>query len=312
MNNQPDIISPVTGKAGVKPFNSIDVKDIIRLYRQEHDLDVSEYFIGMDTVPIMECQATGYRFYYPSTVAGNAVFYEHFQQKNINNEDWYRKWGYDYQLAYDNIEKNESVLDIGCGTGEFLKKIREKTGNAVGLELNSVAYDKCIKAGLTVYNETIQAYAANNRGKYDVVCIFQVLEHVYDIKDFLDAALKALKPGGKLVIGVPNNEPYFQGYDKHSTLNLPPHHVGLWNKKALSNLQGCFGIRMEKLVYDKKGGLVADAYYRAKYSLGITTEYRRHSRTEKIKLMLLSPFMLPLSIFGGMHSGFVAALYRKS
>jgi hypothetical protein len=42
MHNQTDIISTVTGKAGVKPFNSIDVKDIIRLYRQEHDLVVSE------------------------------------------------------------------------------------------------------------------------------------------------------------------------------------------------------------------------------------------------------------------------------
>ena len=314
-NNTETILSPVTQKPGTRVFDTIRTGDIIKLYKDDYDIDVSDYFTGLDAVPIIECVTTGYRFYYPPTTEGSGTFYEHFQKKNIDNENWYRKWGYDYQFAYDNINKDEKVLDVGCGTGEFLKRIREKTANAYGLELNSVAWEKCKASGLTVYNETIQAHADKNPGAYDVVCIFQVLEHVYDIRGFLDAAIKALKKGGKLVIGVPNNEPYLQGYDKYSTLNLPPHHMGMWNQKALRNIQSHFDIQLQAVTYDAKPRWTVDAYFRAKTWWNIKTPLRKHSFIEKLKLWLAAPVSVPVSIFqrlgGRKSSAFVAALYKK-
>ncbi len=316
MTTTETITSPITEQKDTRLFDKVEVEEILKLYKYDFKMDVSQYFKGLDAISIIECKATGYRFYYPPSTIGGGAFYEEFQEKNnVQNIDCYRTWGYDYQFAYDNIDKNELVLDLGCGAGAFLKKIKDKTPNAFGLELNSVACKTCNAAGLTVYNESIQEHAANNPGKYDVVCIFQVLEHVYEIKGFLEAAVKALRKGGKLIIGVPNNEPYFQGYDKYTSANLPPHHMGLWNKRSLTNIQSYFNIRLKKVSYDKKPQWLHDAYFRAKYWWGIKTNLKQHSLLEKIKIGLLAPISVPVSLYwhlkGRKNCGFIVAMYEK-
>ncbi len=68
--------------------------------------------------------------------------------------------------------------------------------------------------------------------------------------DFIKNSLLALKPNGKLIIGVPNNNPYLFVNDKYHTLNLPPHHAGLWNKKSLKSLEQLFNIKLVSLQYE--------------------------------------------------------------
>ena len=68
--------------------------------------------------------------------------------------------------------------------------------------------------------------------------------------DFIKDSLLALKPNGKLIIGVPNNNPFLFVNDKYHTLNLPPHHAGLWNKKSLKSLEQIFNIELVSLQYE--------------------------------------------------------------
>jgi 2-polyprenyl-3-methyl-5-hydroxy-6-metoxy-1,4-benzoquinol methylase len=69
---------------------------------------------------------------------------------------------------------------------------------------------------------------------YDAVCLFQVLEHMHDISGFFKHVRAFIKPQGKLIISVPNNNPYLYVNDKLHTLNLPPHHMGLWTGSSLT------------------------------------------------------------------------------
>jgi SAM-dependent methyltransferase len=75
---------------------------------------------------------------------------------------------------------------------EFLTKAAEKAGAVYGLELNQKAVAVCRDKGLDVENEMIADHAAKRNEYYDVVCMFQVLEHIYDIQSFLQDSLKAL------------------------------------------------------------------------------------------------------------------------
>jgi 2-polyprenyl-3-methyl-5-hydroxy-6-metoxy-1,4-benzoquinol methylase len=142
------------------------------------------------------------------------------------------------------------ILDIGCGKGAFLKKVQDKVASCVGLEFNDQAIEKAKKSGLDVRKEMIEDHAAANPEHYDLICFFQVLEHINEVKSFLDAAIKALKPGGLLIIGVPNSDPWLLKYDKYHTLNLPPHHAGLWNKSVFQTFEQYFPLQLKSIGYE--------------------------------------------------------------
>ena len=305
-------LSPITKKNNTTLVDTFRSRDIIQLYREQVGIDTAHFFPTSE-FNIFRCGDTGYRFYYPEGMDGDGKFYAALQEKL--GGDYYHAWKFENQMALDAISPRDRVLDIGCGTGNFLTRAKEKALAVTGLELNQKAVETCRQKGLEVHNEMIQVHAATHEGAYDVVCMFQVLEHIYDVKSFLEAALKVLKKGGCLVIGVPNNEPYFLGYDRYCTLNLPPHHMGLWNKEVFERLSGQFDLALEEVRYDCKGRVLAEAYVRAKYLAGIRSLPGQHSTAEKLKIAGYALYTVPLTLFKkitkGINGSHIAVRFRK-
>jgi 2-polyprenyl-3-methyl-5-hydroxy-6-metoxy-1,4-benzoquinol methylase len=309
-------ISPFTQKHPSVWVDSIDSKDIIQLYKDQLGYDVSNYFKKIPKVDVYQCTATFGRFYYPFTLEGDGIFYADLQKiKESEGGDYYRHWEYDHRFAYDHIKEGEKMLEIGCGTGSFLEKMKTKTDQLFGLELNREAVKVCQNKGLKVYEELIQSHAKSKKEFYDVVCVFQVLEHVTAVKEFIDASLEVLKKGGKLIFGVPNNEPYFQRFDKYATLNLPPHHMMLFDKRVFMNLPHHFPMELVKTSYDTPGRVKADAYLRAKRWLNIKSLPQHHTIFEKVKMVSLAPAAVPLSILkhikGGIPGAYIVVMFEK-
>ncbi len=230
--------SPVTYSENVEEIDKIPAKEIIDLYRNNLQMETGEFFKDIEFVQVLQCKDSGYRFYYPATIFGDANFYEELQKKSF----YYNQIHWEHLTAKKYIRQTDSVLEVGCGLGFFLKNLSDSGIQAVGLELNPKAIAVCHEKKLNAINELIEEHSNKNPEKYDVVCAFQVLEHIYDIKSFIDGCCKALKPGGKLIFAVPNNNPYFLKYDKMHTLNLPPHHSGLWNKETFNSLPEFFPV----------------------------------------------------------------------
>ncbi|MEI7472769.1 MAG: class I SAM-dependent methyltransferase [Chitinophagaceae bacterium] len=305
-------VSPVTHSGTTFLTDTFQSQDVIQLYREQFGIEVAHFF-PTKTFSIYQCSQTGYRFYYPAGMDGDGAFYATLQEKF--GDAYYHDWKFENQLAFDHIKKGDKVLDIGCGVGKFLVKAAEKAGEVCGLELNQKAVELCRNKGLNVENEMIADHAAKREGYYDVVCMFQVLEHIYDIKSFLQDSLKVLRKGGKIVIGVPNSEPYFKSYDKYCTLNLPPHHMGLWNKAVFEQLALLFNLKMQEVVYDEKGAIKGEAYLHAKYIGKIKSPAGLHSSADKIKMVLLGLITVPLAIIKKMTTGIngshIAVLFEK-
>ena len=303
--------SPVIKSAETKVVDKVSVSRIINLYNQLWHIDVSRFFKNIDELEVRECQKTGYRFYYPFSVVGDDKFYEHLHLSG----GYYRPWSYDHQLALDTINKDQAVLEIGCGSGMLLERIHEKTTNLHGLEFHEAAVNKCRSKGFSASTDSIEIHALTKANFYDVVCAMQVLEHVTDVDSFLRNTVSVLKPGGKLVIGVPNNEPYFRRFDKYEMMNLPPHHIGLWNPKAFRSIQDIFGIRIEKIFTTGEARVLVDAYLRARHWLGIQAQMPHHSMGEKIKMAVLGTVTVPMSLVkklsGGIPGGYLGVVFIK-
>ncbi len=306
-------LSPVTAVRDTSLVETFLGKDIIALYKRQLDMDVSAFFREKATFFLYRCNQTGYRFYGPEGMDGDGNFYGTLQQKLADG--YYHEWKFENQLAYDAMQAGDRVLDIGCGVGNFLSEIGDKASEACGLELNKKAVEVCRQKNLQVYNELIEEHAVTREGYYDMVCMFQVLEHIYDVKGFLENAIKVLKPGGKLVIGVPNNEPYFLGYDKYCTLNLPPHHMGLWNRDVFEKTAPVFGLKLRDVRYDIKGKISTQAYLHAKYLLNIKSIGGQHTTVEKIKMLLMGAITVPAAIIKkitrGINGSHIAVVFEK-
>lgn len=119
----------------------------------------------------------------------STVFESRYRQY-VNNIKSYRQGG--------------RLLDVGCNIGLFLKVAREEGFEVTGVELNQgcAEYGKN-HFGLNIHSEYLEIvnFPAEN---FDVVTLFDVLEHVPDLHGFLREVGRVLKPGGLIVVQSPN------------------------------------------------------------------------------------------------------------
>jgi SAM-dependent methyltransferase len=229
----------------VRLVKQIKPSFIIDAYRR-FNVDVSGYFTDIPTVDVYECVQTGYRFYHPLRLAGGEDLY-----RQLETISWYyMDWKWEHQVALDHLAANSRVLEVGCARGGFLRQCHRQGHEVMGLELNAEALSHAISAGLNVAHMTIEDFAKAKRPSFDAVCSFQVLEHIPDCHCFIKHCLAALKPGGRLILSVPNNDAFMLKSDPVQTLNMPPHHMGLWTPNAMVSLGFLFEMQLEKLEFE--------------------------------------------------------------
>ena len=96
-----------------------------------------------------------------------------------------------------------SVLDVGCGTGETLEAFAERGWDAVGVEPVPDAAAFAAARGVRVVNALLEDAGLPERA-YDVVSAMHVLEHLADSVAFLRLLARRARPGGHVVVEVPN------------------------------------------------------------------------------------------------------------
>ena len=101
--------------------------------------------------------------------------------------------------------KAKSILDIGSGSGFFLKRAKEKGWTIHGVEPNKTASNHSEKIGIPVINDFFQNVEIENMKKYDAINLFDVLEHVNNPTELLKKCHRLLKSRGIVVIEVPND-----------------------------------------------------------------------------------------------------------
>lgn len=219
--------SPLTGRDAPLTL-SIPSSRLVKAYRDIYGYDAQRYFVDIPEVGLYRC-ASGFGFYYPFSLVGDESLYQ-----RLETFDWnYKEDKWEHQAALPHVQAGQRVLDVGCGEGNFLAKAQGTGAMAFGIELNRKAAAIASAKGIHVYEELLHSHQAVDF--YDVVTSFQVLEHVADPVAFIQGCIRVLRPGGTLVIGVPNDDSFLR-FDPTNYLNQPPHHMGLWNRSSLSTL----------------------------------------------------------------------------
>ena len=217
--------------------------ECLKMYRHLYqsvpaDLEVVDY-------EIRQCDACKLVFANPMK-AGSQSFYTWVTGHDnyyptVNSPRW--EWGEIKSYVRDN--NVSTLLEVGCGTGEFLEYLRLDTKvEAVGLDTTTSSYDVCISKGLKAYNESLEKYILGHTEKYDLVVAFHLLEHVEDPLNLVTDMMKLLNNGGKCMLSFPYSDTRL---DKCFTTanNMPPHHVTRWELPAIKALAEAVNANLE-------------------------------------------------------------------
>lgn len=277
--SDPKAKSPLTGGAATY-LKTIPFESLASLYRSKLDFDLFPFQNGVEETHLFRCAETSYQFFSPAEIMGTPDFYEALYGDGRNTSWAYQDSKWEYEIAASFVINEAKVLDVGSGAGQFLSTLEKITDHRAGLETNPLGRKAAADAGIFSLDETVEVHATKKPEFYDVVTAIQVLEHVYDVRSFLDGCCPLLKPGGVLVISVPNNDG-FVGAQADLPLNQPPHHMGRWSRKSLSALAQVLQLELMRIEFEplQKGILgwyqsSMEARYLPKSKFARTVYYR--------------------------------------
>jgi len=165
------------------------------------------------------------------------------------------------------VQGNEKkLLDIGCGSGSFVRFLRSEGFNAQGAEPSIALYDHFLKQASFFTNATPEKFAAINKEHlFDVITAIDVIEHTENPATFLDSLHSLLKPGGFVFISTPDTSSLHQRVTGKNWHYYNRYHFSLFSKKTLTSLA------------EKTGFVLKEATYKGRYfTLGYLTKYFRN------------------------------------
>lgn len=119
------------------------------------------------------------------------------------------------RLADSVVRNSRRVAEIGCGNGLLQRGIEDHYGIAVaGFELNEVALQKNVSRLSPLYCYNIHQRNPEFRARFDLLLLFDVLEHIEDESGFLQSVKFHLAESGTLLINVPAHQFFYSDYDR--------------------------------------------------------------------------------------------------
>lgn len=153
--------------------------------------------------------------------------------------------------SFNSDEKK--ILDVGAGTGDFLKVCAKDNWKVSGVEPSEKARNFAINKNINLQQD-ISYYKGE---LFDVISLWHVLEHIPNLIEYTDQLKKLLKPNGILIIAVPNYKSYdAKHYKEFWAAYDVPRHLWHFSKTAIKKIVADIDMKVIKILPMK-----FDAFY---------------------------------------------------
>jgi len=157
------------------------------------------------------------------------------------------------------VSEKGLILDIGCGTGDFLKACQKDGWQVCGIEPNDKARALTAKKidKEEQVSDKIDSFLQTHKGRFDVITMWHVLEHVPNLLEYIEQVKLLLKPEGSLIVAVPNFKSYdAKHYKQYWAAYDVPRHLWHFSEKAIRNIFGKYNFKVVKTL-----PLLFDSFY---------------------------------------------------
>jgi SAM-dependent methyltransferase len=204
------------------------------------------------------------------------------------------------------IAQTGRALDIGCGSGRFLRALRHSGWEVAGLELNDDTATSARTVHGLVVETTLEAF---EDASFDLITITHVLEHIRDPRTMLADCVRLLKPNGVIAVAVPNIESWQAQFTRENWFHLDvPRHLWHFSEKWLSTALNDLGfeqvaVRRLDLAHNIFGWLQSllnvlrlrhNRFYEFLICGDLALEKRSYLLSLVVSILLL-PVLLPIS-----------------
>jgi len=191
---------------------------------------------------ILYCSECQLQFSNPMKVTDAAFYqecwlYEDLRSENVDMEMPSYDWRYRTLLELCPTGPRQSLLDIGCGTGGFMTLAQSRGFNVFGVDID----DTAVRLAKRVHNLEHVEHCSweevdgmEGWRDFDVITLFDVLEHLPSPVSVATAVFNLLKRGGLVCITVPRLDRCPPWFDME--IDGPPHHLTTWTAHALRML----------------------------------------------------------------------------
>lgn len=230
-------------------------------------LKSKDYFLNNDEFTIVSCENCGLRFTNPRPDAIEILKYYESNEYISHNAQKQNFFNIIYRqvrtvsirrkfLLVKRFSNGNNLLDIGCGTGEFIAYCSKKGFTTTGVEPNENARKFAIDS-LYQKVKPESFFDEVYPGSFDVVTLWHVLEHIHDLNGRMGKIAALLKPSGTLIIALPNSNSWdaihYQNFWAAYDL---PRHLYHFTPDTLKKLAVKYGFNVKEIL-----PLKFDAYY---------------------------------------------------
>lgn len=179
-------------------------------------LSCVDHTVSRETFQIVECESCGFKFTNPrpEEIALGRYYKSEDYVSHSNTKKGVINSTYQSVRKYTLLKKLQliskdfktgNILDIGCGTGEFLNTCKSAKWETIGIEPDTDARQMASKNfGLDVREE---GELKNLPGaSFDIISMWHVLEHVPKLNERVEELKRLIKPNGIIIIAVPNRD----------------------------------------------------------------------------------------------------------
>jgi len=229
-------------------------------------LESKDFSVSKESFVVVSCDTCDFHFTNPRPSDENLGKYyisDHYISHNNTRRTLFEKI---YQLVrriaingkfrlISTFFRSGRILDVGCGTGDFLNKCKSKNWETKGVEPSEIARNQAIN------NHKLDVEESTNlsklEGEFDIITMWHVLEHVPSLNETLVQFNQLLSKKGKIIIAVPNLESYDAKYYKEywAAYDLPIH-LYHFSKKSICTLFEKHGFSLRKTK-----GMKFDSFY---------------------------------------------------
>jgi len=178
-------------------------------------MDVEDYSVSKETFRLQECGDCGLVFTNPrpdpveiGKYYASAEYISHTNSKaGLMNRAYQiarnRAISSKIRLVASMGVQDTSLLDYGCGTGEFLSAAKRRGWRCAGIEPDEGARQKAImNHGLNVHSP--EKLPEITSGQFGLITLWHVLEHIHRLKETVNQFRRIIRSDGALVVAVPN------------------------------------------------------------------------------------------------------------
>lgn len=227
--------------------------------KNELFLTVPDHMITKETFQVVRCSSCGFHFTNPipqENEIGRYYKSEEYISHSSNNRGIVNKA---YNVVRNitlkrkvklisRLSNGKQLLDVGAGTGHFLNSCKNADWDVQGLEPDQDAREFA-KGNFDLHLDPISdLYKIKDHSK-DVITMWHVLEHVYNLKSDVSELVRILKLDGVLIIAVPNmSSKDAKHYQEHWAAFDVPRHLYHFQKESIIQLMDQFDLSCDEVL----------------------------------------------------------------